>query len=75
MCGEQGGICDQFGGHGETVAVGMEVDDVNFDADPFCDIATTVEGAGGNDGRGDIRGAESFEGDALSEDGPPILQQ
>jgi len=42
--------------------VGMEVDDVNFDADPFCDHLTTVEGAGGNDCGGDIRALNPSKG-------------
>jgi len=57
----------QFGGHGVAGAVGMEVDDENFDAEPFCidDIAE----AGGNDGRGDIRDTGSLEGDTLRDEG------
>lgn len=66
-----GYLWHQLGGHGED-AIGMEVDVGNFDADPFCGITMPAE-AGGNDGRGDIRDIESFEGDTLSDDGPPIV--
>lgn len=64
----------QFGGHGETGAAGIGVDGENFDASPFCGIAMAVE-VESNEGRGDIPEVESFEGDAVSDDGPPVLQQ
>jgi hypothetical protein len=72
--GRETGIWDQFGGHGETGAAGMEVDGGNFDPTPFCDTVTPVK-AVGNDGRGEMCDVGSFEGDILKDDGPPILQR
>jgi len=76
VCGRgkgDGYLGDQFGGHGEIGAAGMEVDGGIFDPTPFCDNVTPAK-AGGNDGRGDIRDVGSFEGDILRDDGPLILQ-
>jgi len=50
----------------------MGVGGGNFDANPFCGITTAAE-VGGNDGRGDIRDVESFEGDTVSDGGPLIV--
>jgi hypothetical protein len=43
----------------------------SFGTNPFCITADT--GAGGKDGRGDIRDDGSLEGDILSDEGPLIL--
>jgi len=59
----------QFGGTGTA---GVEFDGGSLKPDPCCDIATPVD-TWGNDGRGDIRDVESFEGDTLRDDGPLIL--
>jgi hypothetical protein len=71
--GRETGIWSQFGGHGETGAVGREVDGGNFDPTPFCDTVTPAK-ARGNDGRGETCDVGSFE-DTLRDDGPLILQR